>query len=69
MFERGLGVEVGSAGRTTGDVSFDLPAVRLALVDRMAEPALSWWSIWKPPGAWFDRPPTKSSARGWVDRM
>ena len=51
MFERCLGVEVGSAGRTTGDVShkqimgfhlFDLPAVRLALVDRMAEPALSW---------------------------
>ena len=46
MFERGLSFEVGSAGQATGDVSdkqimgfhlFDLPAVRLALVDRMAE--------------------------------
>jgi hypothetical protein len=42
MFEGDLGLEVGSAGQTTGDVSekqmmgfhlFDLPAVRLALVD------------------------------------
>jgi hypothetical protein len=46
MFERGLSFEVGSAGQATADVSdrqimsfhlFDLPAVRLALVDRMAE--------------------------------
>ena len=46
MFERGLSFEVGSTGQTTGDVSdkqnlgfhlFDLPAVRLMLVDRMAE--------------------------------
>jgi hypothetical protein len=43
MFERGLGVEVGNAGQTTvnkqimGFHLFDLPAVRLALVDRMAE--------------------------------
>ena len=46
MFEGDLGLEVGSAGQTNGDLSdkqimgfhlFDLPAVRLALVDRMAE--------------------------------